>query len=84
MALVKCPECKASISDTAKSCPKCGYENLQEKIEAGEVEKPMSGEKKTGCGCLIAILVVVAILFGMFMVVGLSENIKRESYIHGK
>lgn len=25
MALVKCPECGAEISDKAKSCPKCGY-----------------------------------------------------------
>jgi hypothetical protein len=24
MALIKCPECKAEISDQAKSCPKCG------------------------------------------------------------
>jgi len=25
MALVKCPECGKEISDTAKSCPNCGY-----------------------------------------------------------
>lgn len=24
MALIKCPECGASISDKARSCPKCG------------------------------------------------------------
>ena len=24
MALVKCPECGNEISETAKSCPKCG------------------------------------------------------------
>lgn len=26
MALIKCPECGKEISDTAKSCPNCGYE----------------------------------------------------------
>lgn len=25
MALTKCPECKAEVSDYATSCPKCGY-----------------------------------------------------------
>ena len=25
MALIKCPECGKEISDTAKSCPNCGY-----------------------------------------------------------
>lgn len=25
MALIKCPECKKKISDTAISCPQCGY-----------------------------------------------------------
>src|SRR5690606_4892126 len=25
MAMVKCRECSADISDTAKACPKCGY-----------------------------------------------------------
>jgi hypothetical protein len=25
MAMISCQECKNAISDTAKSCPKCGY-----------------------------------------------------------
>lgn len=25
MALIKCPECGREVSDTAKSCPSCGY-----------------------------------------------------------
>jgi hypothetical protein len=25
MALITCPECKNEISDTAKTCPKCGF-----------------------------------------------------------
>jgi hypothetical protein len=27
MALIDCPECKKSISDTAESCPSCGYQS---------------------------------------------------------
>lgn len=25
MALIRCPECEAEVSDKATSCPKCGY-----------------------------------------------------------
>lgn len=25
MALIKCPECRRKISDSAISCPRCGY-----------------------------------------------------------
>ena len=25
MALIKCPECGAEVSDKAEACPKCGY-----------------------------------------------------------
>lgn len=25
MAMIRCPECDSEISDTARSCPKCGY-----------------------------------------------------------
>lgn len=25
MSLIRCPECKAHVSDTAESCPHCGY-----------------------------------------------------------
>lgn len=31
MALIECPECKKEISDTAKTCPNCGYELHKEK-----------------------------------------------------
>ena len=40
MALIKCPECKQSISDKASKCPKCGYP-IQEYLNgiAKEVER---------------------------------------------
>jgi uncharacterized paraquat-inducible protein A len=30
MALIKCPECKAQVSNQAASCPKCGFELKQQ------------------------------------------------------
>lgn len=50
MALVKCSECGSDVSDLAKSCPKCGA--------------PVAIEAPTerGHGCLVAILMVVAVL----------------------
>ncbi|MBQ0009227.1 MAG: zinc ribbon domain-containing protein [Firmicutes bacterium] len=34
MALVKCPECKKEISDSADSCPHCGYKLKNTKKES--------------------------------------------------
>lgn len=31
MAMIQCPECKKAISDTAESCPKCGYKLTENK-----------------------------------------------------
>lgn len=42
MALIKCPECKQSISDKALKCPKCGYpiqEYLSRKAEETQWER---------------------------------------------
>ena len=30
MALITCPECKGKVSDTAKTCPHCGFELINE------------------------------------------------------
>ena len=32
MALIKCPECNREISDTAKTCPHCGYKLNVEQV----------------------------------------------------
>jgi hypothetical protein len=37
MAMITCPECKKKISETADSCPNCGYKLTPEKI--AEVKK---------------------------------------------
>ncbi len=38
MALIPCPECKKEKSNTAKTCPHCGFEEpLKYKYEPGKV-----------------------------------------------
>lgn len=57
MALINCPECGNSISDSANNCPNCGYP-----VNPISVVKP----KGEGCfmqtlnlGCLIIVLIFV-------------------------
>ena len=57
MARIRCPECRKKISETADSCPKCGYKLTPEEAEEIKRKGAMS------CGCtFIAALVFAAIL----------------------
>lgn len=42
MALIKCPECGQEISDTAKSCPHCGYKTKSRKFMLGFLNDTMN------------------------------------------
>lgn len=55
MALIKCPECGQEISDTAKSCPHCGY----------KIAKKMEIDKRKIFAIVVAILCILAIIFGV-------------------
>ena len=37
MAMIKCAECGAEISDDARACPKCGYRKRVEWINTGQL-----------------------------------------------
>ena len=64
MALIKCPECKAHISDTAPSCPKCGY---QFHSQSGLAELLMKGRWQGRSETLVdAMLDVVFAKYGKF------------------
>lgn len=52
MALIRCTECRAKVSDKAAACPKCG----------APVERPKKKQISTGCGCLIMTLVTAGII----------------------
>lgn len=65
MSLIKCPECGKDISDTAPSCPHCGFQlNIKkETVNNIPITESKQKPKKRGLGCLIAI-----IIFAMFSV----------------
>lgn len=51
MALMECPECSKSVSDTAESCPSCGYQLKQRPAGGSSTRKAV---------------VIVAIFLGAF------------------
>lgn len=81
MALVKCPECGKKISDTAPSCPHCGYEInvVGHGKELGKgIKENMKGlntfaSPKRRKTCILLILVLMA-LFIIFFAIGISTD----------
>ena len=59
MALIKCPECKKQVSDSAETCPHCGY-----KLKETSVEKHIISKNK---GMFIAVLITLPMVFGVSM-----------------
>ena len=53
MARIPCPECKKQISESAESCPKCGYKLTSQKV--AEIKQKQNIMQ---IGCTIALLVV--------------------------
>ena len=53
MARIPCPECKRQISETADSCPKCGY-----KLTPEEAAKIKQKNQAIQIGCTILLVVV--------------------------
>lgn len=77
MTLIICPECKKNISDTADSCPKCGYKLTPEKIaELKEKQK---------INPLLAFFILVIVIFGVFhlftSIADYQEESERTRYI---
>ena len=63
MSLIPCPECKKKISDSAGSCPNCGYQITQDKVEEiKKKEKDLRKNSAIGCLSLAAIFIVVMII----------------------
>lgn len=65
MALVSCPECKASVSDQASSCPHCGYPIKQVPFTVNAQNSPSNSvantRKSGGHGWAWVFGIVVAI-----------------------
>ena len=62
MALVPCPECKRRISETAESCPNCGYILTPEEVTKIKEIRKKRPTQIIGFLVLLAPFVVIAIL----------------------
>jgi len=72
MALISCPECKNKTSETAASCPKCGYQLSPEKIV--EIKEKAQKDQKKEQGCIIGCLVFLVVGFLLILLVGNFSN----------
>jgi RNA polymerase subunit RPABC4/transcription elongation factor Spt4 len=61
MGMIPCPECKKEISETADTCPNCGYQLTPEKIADIKKEEQQI-QKGCGIGCL-SVIVIFVILY---------------------
>ncbi len=84
MALINCPECNKQISDFAVNCPNCGYplqkQNFETKstpqnrnISQNKASLPPALPKPVGCFKIV--LIVVASVFGLFVLMGILAGI---------
>ena len=75
MALIKCTECGAMISDQAKSCPKCGCPVEHD----DQVEEIHNRPRRIGKWILVAVIAIIAIGGGMAYFTMSKENIIKEA-----
>jgi hypothetical protein len=63
MALLSCPECKASVSDQASNCPHCGYPIKEASVTAqgSPSESPSNTHKNGGRGWAWFFGIIVAV-----------------------
>ena len=80
MALIACPECEKQMSDTAESCPDCGYKLTPEivesikKDETEKEEKEKQQQEATNKGCLIGCLGILGIGILMAMIGAIADG----------
>lgn len=78
MAMIKCPECGKDISDTATSCPNCGYVITKKTVDISPTPVPDLQKKPVaGIVCIVAGIIAVivgipliSIIIGIFAIIG--------------
>lgn len=67
MALIKCPECNNEVSDTALTCPKCGYQLNPPPITKGDQTTSLENSipNKRGVNTIAIIILAIIILVGL-------------------
>lgn len=73
MALINCPECGKEISDTAKSCPNCGYPLESNSPASDETEQPTASRVKVSVSEILRahkkIVILIICLFIVSLVI---------------
>jgi hypothetical protein len=64
MALINCPECNQQISDTAPTCPHCGFAQ-KPTTESSVINQPVTIESTNKIWKLMKILAVIVFLVGI-------------------
>lgn len=79
MALINCPECNKSISDTSDKCPHCGFPLTAEIINDAKIkqEEKEKAQGKKGLGCLALIALIV---FGIYLYESPSEEGQKSAF----
>ena len=78
MVLIPCPECRRRVSETAESCPNCGYRlTLEEVTKIKEIKKKRS-MGMIGFLVLLASFVVIAILGILYSPQSLTTENREE------
>jgi len=74
MALINCPECKNQVSDSAKTCPHCGFELIKDKPSTPPVRT--QGKKTIKMGRVLFVLFLVIVIM---TVIGSLQNGRNAS-----
>jgi hypothetical protein len=76
MALINCPECKREVSNTAVTCPHCGF-HLKKPEEKAAIH-PIKTRKKSRLGIVfkaLGVIGVIVILAALFVKYKPSSNV---------
>lgn len=65
MALINCPECSKSISDSANNCPYCGYPINPTKVLKPKGQGCFMQTLNAGCLIIVSILVFALVIGGV-------------------
>jgi len=79
MALITCPECKKQISDTADSCPNCGYHLTPDNVAEirRKEEQAQKNDRVLANGVSIAIFSVVIIVSTFVLITSLTSHSRK-------
>ena len=83
MALIPCPECEKQISDTAESCPDCGYKltsEIVDSIKRDEAEKKKQQEVAADKGCVVAASIVGGITILAIIIGGIVNFLAERTF----